>query len=179
MQILISELLEYSRIGSSNPGVTRLNLKEVVEDVVSDLSVLIADKKGEIEISGLPEIEGSPTQMRQLFQNLIGNSLKYNESEKPSIRITCKPVNSEPFWEIRIEDNGIGFDERYLDKIFKPFHRLHGRNSKYEGTGMGLAICRKIVERHGGGIAAKSEIGKGSVFTVRLPNNFRRSRRSS
>jgi signal transduction histidine kinase len=107
--------------------------------------------------------------MRQLFQNLIANGLKYRGEEKPVIKVYSKSFNAVPFWEIRVQDNGIGFDEAYIDKIFRPFQRLHGKDAPYEGTGMGLAICRRIVERHGGSITAKSTPGAGSTFIVKLP----------
>ena len=111
--------------------------------------------------------------MRQLFQNLIGNGLKYRGEEKPVVRVYSN-LCGDSFWEIHVSDNGIGFDERYLDKIFKPFQRLHGKEAPYEGTGMGLAICRRIVERHGGSITARSEPGKGATFIVKLPKNSKR-----
>jgi signal transduction histidine kinase len=115
--------------------------------------------------------------MRQLFQNLLSNSLRFRGEEKPLIRVSANQVDdpagkkNDPngSWvEILVEDNGIGFDEKYLDRIFQPFQRLHGR-SQYEGTGIGLAICRKIVERHGGTITAKSTPGEGATFIVTLP----------
>jgi signal transduction histidine kinase len=109
--------------------------------------------------------------MIQVFQNLIGNALKFHEDGKPpEIKIYCRELaDVNGMYEICIEDNGIGFDPRYVDKIFLPFQRLHGRSSEYEGVGMGLAICKKIVERHGGKITASSELGKGSTFIVTLP----------
>jgi signal transduction histidine kinase len=138
-----------------------------VKEVVTDLAVLFEEKEGEIEISDLPEIDADRMQMHQLFQNLISNSLKYRGERKPLVRI----FSAEPpkgFREIHVEDNGIGFDERYTEKIFKPFQRLHGEKSPYKGTGMGLAIARRIVERHGGSITARSEPGEGSTFIIRL-----------
>jgi signal transduction histidine kinase len=107
--------------------------------------------------------------MLQLFQNLIGNALKFHKpDEKPEVRIRFVSDTSS-VCRITVEDNGIGFEERYLDRIFAPFQRLHGRSSPYEGTGMGLAICKKIVERHGGSITASSTAGTGTSFIVRLP----------
>ena len=108
--------------------------------------------------------------MTQLFQNLIGNALKFRrEEEAPHVKIRSKEVGDT--YEIYVEDNGIGFDEKHLDKIFLPFRRLHGRSSEYEGVGMGLAICKKVVERHGGKITARSQVDKGSTFIVTLPAN--------
>ena len=108
-------------------------------------------------------------QMRQLFQNLIGNALKFHKpGEKPMVQVRSVP-NTDSGCQIIVEDNGIGFEEQYLEKIFAPFQRLHGKSSQYEGTGMGLAMCKKIVDRHGGSITAKSMLGHGTTFTVTLP----------
>jgi len=169
MQILIHDLLKYSRVTSSMEHFKVINLRNPVEEAVRDLSLLPEETEGTIDIGDLPEVKANANQMRQLFLNLIGNALKYRSNLKPLIRIHSSALSEEGFHEIHVEDNGMGFDEMYLDKIFKPFHRLHGRNSLYPGTGMGLAICRKIVELHGGTITAKSEPGKGSTFIVRLP----------
>lgn len=169
MQGLIHDLLKYSRVKSTPEDFKVINLKVPVHEAVGDLSLVLEETEGHVDIGELPDIEANSNQMRQLFQNLIGNALKYNSSEKPLIRIYCCASSKEGFNEIHVEDNGIGFDEMYLDKIYKPFQRLHGRSSPYPGTGMGLAICRKIVEIHGGSITAKSEPGKGSTFIVRLP----------
>ena len=107
--------------------------------------------------------------MRQLFQNLIGNALKFHKpGEKPIVQVRSVS-NTDSGCQIVVEDNGIGFEEQYIDKIFAPFQRLHGRSSQYEGTGMGLAICKKIVERHGGQIEARSAPGQSATFTVTLP----------
>ncbi len=133
------------------------------------MKVVIEDSGARIEIGTLPTVEADPVQMRQLFQNLLGNALKYRGEKTSVIRVYAEPCECEGFHEIRVEDNGIGFDQCYLDNIFKPFQRLHAKNSPYEGAGMGLAICRKIVERHGGSITARSKIQKGAVFMVRLP----------
>ncbi len=140
-----------------------------MEEAVTDLGVLCEETEALIEIDELPDVTANHVQMRQLFQNLIGNGLKYHGDDKPVIRIYSNESSSGLFWEIYVEDNGIGFDEIYLDRIFKPFQRLHGRGAPYQGTGMGLAICRTIVERHGGSITAKSERGKGSTFIVTFP----------
>jgi len=140
-----------------------------VKEALSDLKMLREDTGAQIEIGNLPSIEADPVQMRQLFQNLLGNALKYRGEKTPVIKVSAQPRECNGVHEIRVEDNGIGFDECYLDSIFKPFHRLHGRNAPYKGTGMGLAICRRIVERHGGSITAISTPGNGATFTVRLP----------
>jgi PAS domain S-box-containing protein len=169
MQSLIQDLVKYSRVTSSPGHFKVLNLKKPVVEAVMDLAVLIEENEGRIEIGGLPDAKANESQMRQLFQNLIGNSLKYRSSQKPIIRIYSVPSSGDGLNEIHVEDNGIGFDEQFLDKIFKPFQRLHGKSSPIQGTGMGLAICKKIVEFHGGSITAKSELGKGSTFIMRLP----------
>jgi signal transduction histidine kinase len=112
-------------------------------------------------------VEADATQMRQLFQNLINNALKFHKpDEAPVVRV--RSTSNHGLCQIHVEDNGIGFDEKYLDRIFNPFQRLHHRG-EYEGTGMGLAICRKIVERHGGSITARSAPGQGATFIVTLP----------
>jgi PAS domain S-box-containing protein len=168
MQALVLDLLRYSRVTSNQEPFARFNLREVVEEAVTDLGVLSEETGGRIEVGDLPDIEADRVQMRQLFQNLIANGLKYRGEEKPVVRVYSNPSPGS-FWEIHVSDNGIGFDECYLDKIFKPFQRLHGKDAPYEGTGMGLAICRRIVERHGGSITAKSEPGKGATFIMKLP----------
>jgi PAS domain S-box-containing protein len=169
MRSLIQELLKYSRIASSESNFKIIELRGPVEDAVNDLGVLLEESGGRVDIDKLPTVEANDVQMRQLFGNLIGNALKYRGEEKPIIRIYNVPSSVEPLHEIHVEDNGIGFDEIFLDKIFKPFQRLHGLSSPYQGTGMGLAICQKIAESHGGSITAKSQPGKGSTFIVRLP----------
>ncbi len=168
MQSLLKSLLDYSRVSTKAEPFRQVDLTSIVREVLSDLEVRIEKTGGEVHVSELPTVEADPTQMRQLFQNLVGNALKFHkEGEKPFIEIrSTSPDNG--ITEIVVADNGIGFDENYLDRIFVPFQRLHGRG-QYEGSGMGLAICKKIVERHGGSIMAKSEPGVGSVFMVELP----------
>jgi PAS domain S-box-containing protein len=169
MQALVRDLLKYARLTSKPEPWTRFSLREPLDDAVQDLAVLLSETAGRVEIGDLPEIEGNRVLIRQLFQNLIGNGLKYRGEAEPVVRVYSQPSPSSAFWEIHVEDNGIGFDEGYLEKIFKPFERLHGRSALYEGTGMGLAICRRIAERHRGSITARSKLGEGSVFIVKLP----------
>jgi PAS domain S-box-containing protein len=167
MQGLLDALLRYSRVGTKgqDPGPTRLN--DIVKDAIADLEVPIQNTKARVEIGKLPQVNGDPQQLRQLFQNLVANALKYHRPDVNTlVRIYTK--RNEGTARIFVEDNGLGFDEKYLDKIFQPFQRLHGKN-EYPGTGIGLAICRKIVERHGGTITAKSTPGKGSTFIITLP----------
>ena len=170
MQSLIRDLLTYSRITTKTQPFVATDLNIVVEEVLSDLETAIEQTKGQVCLDRLPTIEADPLQMRQLFQNLIGNALKFHQSEEvPLITIALdRSYDSESIVTLRITDNGIGFAEKYLDRIFTPFQRLHGR-SEYEGTGMGLAICRKIIERHGGRLTAQSFLGQGATFIITLP----------
>jgi light-regulated signal transduction histidine kinase (bacteriophytochrome) len=168
MQSLLTGLLNYSRVTTKAEPFKAVDLSDLVGEVLSDLEVRIVKTGGEVHVETLPVISADPTQMRQLFQNLIGNALKFHKpGEKPTVQVRSAP-NTASGCQIIVEDNGIGFEEKYLEKIFAPFQRLHGR-SQYEGTGMGLAICKKIVERHGGSVTARSEPGKGSTFIVTLP----------
>lgn len=179
MHTLINDLLGYSRVTTKAQPFVQTDLKEIADDVADDLEARIQQTGGRVEIGELPTIDADPLQMRQLFQNLIGNALKFHrQDESPVVRVSGAPADkkkSKPtstpangFVLIEVEDNGIGFDEKYLDRIFTPFQRLHGRG-EYEGTGIGLAVCRKIVERHGGKLTAISTPGKGSKFLVTLP----------
>jgi signal transduction histidine kinase len=157
-----------------------VNLTSLAEEAIADLEERIHQTGGKVEIGDLPTIDADGGQIRRLLQNLIGNALKFHRPETPPVvRIEGKVVGENgqngdgasprtPYCELAIRDNGIGFDEVFLDKIFEVFQRLHGRN-EYEGTGMGLAICRKIAERHFGSITARSAPGEGSTFIVRLP----------
>jgi PAS domain S-box-containing protein len=180
MQTLINDLLTFSRVISASQPFVPVDLNAVTKGVLSDLEVRIEQTKAKVEVGELPTIEGDPLQMRQLLQNLIGNALKFQPvNAQPLIRIQGRILKSpfagtpeeDPYaeqCELTIQDNGIGFDEKYLDKIFAVFQRLHGRN-EYEGTGVGLAVCRRITDRHGGTINAKSEPDRGATFTVTVP----------
>ena len=168
MQNLLNSLLLYSRVNTKTEPMKKTDLATCAKEALSDLEILIGEKNANVAIGDLPTVMADRIQMTQLFQNLIGNALKFHRSgEAPQVKIHAKDVGDA--YEIYVEDHGIGFDEKYLEKIFLPFQRLHGRTSEYEGVGMGLAICRKIAERHGGKITAKSEPGKGSTFIVTLP----------
>ncbi len=179
MRKLINDLLAFSRVTTSAGEFMRVDLAEVAREVVSDLEARLDETQGKVELGKLPIIEADPTQMRQLLQNLIANGLKFHKSGEPAVvRVTAerldgnnaRPNNAEAAdgFEISVQDNGIGFEEIYLDRIFEVFQRLHGRD-EYEGTGIGLAICRKIVERHGGSLTARSTPGQGSTFLITLP----------
>jgi PAS domain S-box-containing protein len=171
MQVLLNSLLAYSRVTTKAEPRKKTDLKKSVEEALSNLEIIIREKSARVEVGDLPTLAADRVQMIQLFQNLIGNALKYRrDGEEPRVRIYSRePGDGEGVHEIVVEDNGIGFEEKYLDRIFLPFQRLHGRSSEYEGVGMGLAICKKIVEGHGGEITARSKVGKGSTFIVTLP----------
>ncbi|MBI5919440.1 MAG: PAS domain S-box protein [Nitrosomonadales bacterium] len=170
MQMLINDLLQFSRIATRAQPFEPLDLNDIAAEVISDLEVRLEEKQGRIELGELPKLEADPTQMRQLFQNLFGNSLKYSRADTPPlIRVTqtaFDPVQGKV--TLAFADNGIGFEMKYAERIFGIFQRLHGKN-EYEGSGVGLALCRKIVERHGGEIHAESVPGEGSTFFVTLP----------
>jgi PAS domain S-box-containing protein len=180
MQKLIEDLLALSRVTTQAHPFAPVDLGEVAWEVVLDLEARIEQVGGQVEVGDLPTIEADRVQMRQLLQNLIGNALKFHkEGEAPVVEVYCEVLGdreasqdgnpqANKLCRIFVKDNGIGFDEKYLEQIFVPFQRLHGRNT-YEGTGMGLAICRKVVERHGGEITAKSGLGQGATFVVTLP----------
>jgi two-component system sensor kinase FixL len=168
MQVLINDLLLFSRVTSRNLPFVSVNLNQLLKEVLSDLEVSVEKTHAVITSEELPVIDAEPTQMRQLFQNLISNSIKFRNPETPlKIQITSKTNKKTPgLVELSFSDNGIGFEEKYNDRIFNIFQRLEGQ--KYEGSGIGLAICRKIAIRHGGNIVAQSEPGKGSSFLVTL-----------
>jgi len=174
MRSLINDLLTFSRVTLKGRPFAKVDLQAVGREVVSDLEILIQKSGGRVEMGPMPTISADPLQMRQLFQNLIGNGLKFHRPDAPPVvRVSAFEVfnkgEAQPIaYELRFADEGIGFEEIYLERIFQVFQRLHGRN-EYDGTGMGLAICRKIVERHSGRITATSEPGKGSTFTITLP----------
>ncbi|QMW00949.1 PAS domain-containing protein [Spirosoma foliorum] len=181
MQMLVKDLLTYSKLSTQREPFTTVALNGVLEDVVNDLEMSITEKKATIDIGPLPKISGSSSRLRQLFQNLIANALKFaSPGISPVISIHSRMVQPDelptqvqglhpyPFWLITVTDNGIGFDERYKDRIFSPFQRLHDP-ATYSGTGIGLAICQRVVDSHGGAIDVTSQPGEGSTFKVFLP----------
>ncbi len=168
MQELIQSLLMYSRVSTQTAPLVSVDLSELVQAMVHELEIPVKESGATIEVSNLPKIQADPTQMRQLFQNLIGNGLKFHGERAPHIRVYGQPCGGESC-RIFVQDNGIGFDEKYLDLIFKPFQRLHAMSSPYKGSGMGLTISRKIVDRHNGTITARSVPGEGSTFILTLP----------
>ncbi len=171
MRLLINDLLTYSRVTTKGRPFEPCDLASVAKDVASDLQVRIEETAAVVEFSDLPTIDADVVQMRQLFQNVISNAIKYHkEGVPPKVTVTggLQGDTGQSFCEIRFQDNGIGFEMRYADRIFSIFQRLHG-NQEFEGTGIGLATCRKIVERHSGSIDVESVVGEGSTFTIKLP----------
>ncbi len=178
MQALIDDVLTLSKLSNGNPMRVHTDLNAVVKQIVEDLEITIREKNAVIKVGKLPFIDAIPGQMHQVFQNLISNALKFSDKESPIIEIEQLPILTEHAeWHgitdhyvyIAVRDNGIGFENEYKEKIFGIFQRLHGRN--YEGTGIGLAIARKIIDNHGGFIFADGEVNKGATFHIYLPAN--------
>jgi PAS domain S-box-containing protein len=172
MRTLINDLLTFSRVIRSSEPFVQVDLDVVAKEIIGDLEVRIEKAGARVEVGEMPCIEADPMQMRQLLLNLIGNALKFQvPGSQPVVKVSSRlfsTKNGDQFCELTVQDNGIGFDEKYLDKIFAVFQRLHGR-TEYEGTGVGLAICRRISDRHHGNIIARSQLGKGATFIVTLP----------
>lgn len=167
MKILLNDLLQYSRAGL-DADKEEIDLNKLVENIKDSLSQVIEDKNAQIECDILPTIIANPLQMQQLFQNLISNAIKYSKPDQSPI-LKIKYTKLETEHSISFIDNGIGFDNNYATQVFDQFFRLHGKSSSYEGTGIGLAICKKIIDKAGGSINAQSKEGVGSTFTIRLP----------
>jgi light-regulated signal transduction histidine kinase (bacteriophytochrome) len=167
MQQLIEDLLKFSRVSTHGRPFTRVDLEQISREVVGDLEAQVRQSGAEITIGQLPTINGDALQMRQLMQNLLSNALKFRR-DGVTPEISIDGTVEEGIAEIVVRDNGIGFDPRYNRRIFRVFERLHGR-SEYPGTGIGLALCRKIAERHGGTVVADAVPDEGATFTVRLP----------
>lgn len=168
MQAMIDDLLEFSRVTTKGRSFEEVDLNEVAAEVLTGLEVRIKETGGRVEVEPLPVMQADRSQMYQLFQNLIANALKYHrEGAAPAVRIASRALSDDTV-DIIVEDNGIGFEMKYASRIFEPFTRLHGK-ANYSGTGMGLAICKKIVERHGGVISAQSQPEKGTTILITLP----------
>lgn len=170
MQRLIDDLLTFSRISKAEAVRDAVDLEEVAREVLGDLEARLEQTGGRVEVGTLPTVEANRLHMQQLLQNLIGNALKFHRpGEPPVVRVHgATRRNGRELASVVVEDNGIGFDEQHAERIFSVFQRLHGRG-EYEGTGIGLALCRKIAEQHGGTITAASAPGSGSTFIVTLP----------
>ena len=168
MRTLIADLLSYSQIKTDAAAFAPTSLTMIAREVVADLETVIADTGGRIEVGTLPAIDADASQMRQLLQNLLSNAVKFRRPNvAPVIRLDAS-ISRDGLCTITVTDNGIGFKQEHDEKIFRMFERLHTR-TQFQGSGMGLAICRKIVERHGGSIAVTSIVGQGTTFTVNLP----------
>ena len=182
MSMLISDLLSFSRVSTRGKDFTEVNLQETAEAVLSDLEIAIEESGAQVNVGSLPTLQADKSQVEQLLLNILSNALKFKQPDRaPIISIDSRPSDPEEIetfhhceefdWvTISIEDNGIGFEQSFSEKIFAPFQRLHGRTS-YKGTGIGLAVCRRIVERHNGQIRAYSEPGNGAKFVIILPVN--------
>jgi signal transduction histidine kinase len=175
MQTLINDLLTYARVTTRGQPFAPVDLGQVAGEVLTDLEVLVEQSGAQVHVGELPAIEADPMQMRQLLQNLVGNAIKFRrEGVVPTVNVWAEAepdgaASEEPAQcRVHVQDNGIGFDEKHSERIFAVFQRLHSRE-EYEGTGIGLAVCRKIVERHGGDISATSTPGEGADFVVTLP----------
>jgi light-regulated signal transduction histidine kinase (bacteriophytochrome) len=169
MRALVSGLMEYARIGKRD-NVKEIDCNQVLNDVLTDLSVIISKTKAEIEVENLPIIRGYETYIRLLFQNLISNAIKFNkENTKPEIKIKCSETINE--WKFSVKDNGIGIEEKYIDQVFIIFKRLNN-DTLYKGYGIGLAHCKKIVDIHNGEIHVKSTLNIGSTFSFTISKNL-------
>lgn len=181
MTDLIRDVLAYSQLSKEKESLSLVDLGEVIDEIVTDFELLLEQKKAAIAYDYLPVIEAVPRQIAQLFGNLISNALKFTDSDRsPLIEVSASlleekekskllmPKEDVPYYKITVADNGIGFDDEHAEKIFNIFQRLHGRSS-YSGTGIGLAMCKKIVENHQGEIFATSKVGVGSIFHIILP----------
>lgn len=171
MRTLIDDLLEFSRVVTRARPLVPVDVAEVIREVLGDLEVLIESKGAVVDIGDLPTIQADPTQLRQVFQNLLANAMKFQgEGAVPHVAIRAEQAacGASPGWRITVRDNGIGFEQQHAERIFAPFQRLHGR-SEFGGSGIGLAIVRRIVERHGGTIVAESSVGHGALFSILVP----------
>jgi light-regulated signal transduction histidine kinase (bacteriophytochrome) len=165
MQVLINDLLKYSRVGTRGKAFEPTDCNKVFHETVSNLRQAIEESGAEVTSDPLPTVEGDPVQLGQLFQNLIANAIKFRDEAVPKVHVSAHEENGETV--VSVKDNGIGIDPRHAERIFQIFQRLHERG-KYPGTGIGLAVCKKIVTRHGGRIWVESEPGRGSNFRFTL-----------
>ena len=181
MSVLIKDLLALSRIEGKHKTFSSVDLNLLVNEIITDFEALINEKKARIYVDSLCKIDAIPLQMNQLFYNLVGNALKFSKTdEAPLVRISSEILSPQHIqkigglntaWQycrIAVADNGVGFAEEYTDQIFELFQRLHTRD-EYEGTGVGLALCKRIVQNHNGAIFASSKVGIGATFEVILP----------
>jgi signal transduction histidine kinase len=168
MKNFINDLLQYSKVTTRENSYQVVDLNNMMEEILEILEFQISRTQGKVVVGNLPHLEVDPMPIRQLFINLLSNALKFHkENHSPEVKVSAQ-MDGPGYWVIHIEDNGIGFDEKYIERILKPFERLHGMNV-YEGTGMGLAICNKILESHKGSIEITSQPGEGTCVKFRLP----------
>lgn len=168
---MVEGILKYSKFGNTNASLKRIDLSEIIRQIEMDLEVLIEQKSARIETSSLPQLTGDSVLLHQLFYNLVLNSLKFAKPDQaPVIKLDCETVeqDNKQFYEITVADNGIGFEQEHAEAIFGTFTRLNATD-EYEGTGLGLALCKKIVERHRGFISANGKLGNGATFSILLP----------
>ena len=168
MQALIRDLLTYSRVGTRSGGFLPTDCERVLTDVLDDLQAAIAETGAVVTHDPLPTVGGDVSQLRQLFQNLVGNAIKFRGEAAPRVHISVRGDGA--LWRFAVSDNGIGIEPEYSDRVFVIFQRLHSRRD-YPGTGVGLAICKKIVERHGGRIWVESRPGEGAKFNFSIPRH--------
>jgi signal transduction histidine kinase len=174
MRALIDDLLKYSRVGTRGNDFTPADCGAIVDLALANLEVAIAESRAQVRVDPLPSVLADPRQVEQLFQNLLANAIKFRSQIPPQISVTaCRDADSSngqrPSWHFKVSDNGIGLDPQFADKIFLIFQRLHQRG-EYAGTGIGLAVCKKIVERHGGRIWVESQPGQGATFHFTIPD---------
>ena len=172
MQALINDLLAYSRVGTRGDGVVATSSGAALDRALANLQLAISESGAAVTHDALPTVIADPVQLAQLFQNLVGNALKFRGADAPRVHVGAERRNGD--WEFSVRDNGIGIDPQYRERIFVIFQRLHGRG-EYPGTGIGLAVCKKIVERHGGRIWVESAPGRGSAFHFTIPAHGRTS----
>lgn len=168
MQQFIKDLHQLSQVEIREKSYQPVKVEEIISEILDDLEETLLQSGGKVVVNAMPVLEGDRFQIKQLFLNLILNALKFHKPGQPPAVALNSRFLPDGFWEIAVEDNGIGIDKKYLDRIFKPFERLHSQ-AEFSGTGMGLAISKKIALRHGGKIIAKSEPGKGTTFVVTFP----------
>ena len=167
MQALINDLLAYSRVGTKGKPFEPTDCARVMDRTRENLKFVIEESGAQVTCDPLPTIEGDATQLIQVFQNLVGNAIKFRDEKAPSVHVSAERKANE--WVFAVRDNGIGIAPEDSERIFRIFQRLHGRG-EYPGTGIGLAVCKRIVERHGGRIWVESKPGNGSVFYFTIPD---------
>lgn len=166
MKRLIEDLLVYSRAGRSAPAAKELDSEDALREALENLQAAIEESGAQVTWDALPKVTVAELQLVQLFQNLVGNAIKYRGERVPRIHLAARSTEKE--WIFSVADNGIGIEAKYFDRVFVIFQRLHGR-TEYEGTGIGLAICKRILQQQGGRIWVESEFGTGSTFYFALP----------